>query len=161
MDRQETMVVNEKTGGQKGVKLARFDLIPPESLIALAEHYGRGAEKHGDRNWERGYNWTLSFGAMMRHAWLFFSGEDIDEETGGHHLAAVAWHAFTLMEFGRTHPELDDRPSTRRLAAQLKELETQTASMSVRELFKTMFGFQQEYPLSFAENSLMEAEVDA
>jgi len=65
----------------------------------------------GDRNWERGYAWSKSFGALMRHAWAFWRGEDIDEETGSHHLAAVVFHAFALMEYSQTHPEKDDRPS--------------------------------------------------
>ena len=47
----EVRVVDEKTGGIKGQKLARFDLIPPEVEWALAEHYGRGCLKYQDRNW--------------------------------------------------------------------------------------------------------------
>jgi hypothetical protein len=106
----EVRVVNEKTGGEKGSKLARFDLVPVEPLILLAEHFGRGARKYADRNWEKGYDWSLSFAAMMRHAWAFWSGEDIDPETGSPHIIAVAWHAFALAEFMRRHPELDNRP---------------------------------------------------
>ena len=264
MDRNETIQVDATTGGKKAGKLARFDLIPPEPLIALAEHFGRGAQKYtsygectcvniidrymhsvivdrvtknrfvnviqnlqnanvkmhvngllkilklseneeestvkekeipldtyiqegeehisylqqnmtvlsktpvdfvdelinhgilttitlqselgepfvmdvtsvldslrnvgpngftkhlngcmsqkvlveGARNWELGYDWGKSFAAMQRHAWLFWNGEDIDPETGSHHLTAVAWHAFAMLEWFRTHPELDDR----------------------------------------------------
>ena len=29
--------------------------------------------------------------------------------TGSHHMAAVAWHSFLLLEFKDTHPEHDDR----------------------------------------------------
>lgn len=100
------------TGGQKGVKLARYDLIPAEPLRVLAEHYGRGAEKYDARQWEKGYEFSKSFGALQRHAWAFWNGEDIDAETGSPHLAAVAWHALAMMEFARTHPEHDDRPNT-------------------------------------------------
>lgn len=106
---EETIVTDPNTGGQKGTKLARYDLIPPLPLELLAEHYGRGARKYADRNWEKGYSWGFSFSAMMRHAWAFWRGEDIDPETGSPHLVAVAWHAFALLEFGRRVPELDDR----------------------------------------------------
>lgn len=117
---EETISVNSATGGKKGVKLARFDLIPPGPLIALAEHFGKGSLKYADRNWELGYEWGKSFAALQRHAWLFWMGEDFDnhkpdcpegcvEHTGSHHLTAVAWHAFALMEWFRTHPELDTR----------------------------------------------------
>lgn len=91
------------TGGQKGVKPARFDLIPADSLWELAEHYGKGAAKYpadgGPDNWRRGYEWSKSFGAMMRHAVLALGGEDVDAETGSKHLTAVAWHALTLVHW--------------------------------------------------------------
>ena len=105
----EDRITNPVTGGQKGRKLARFDLVPAIPLYRLAEHYGRGARKYEDRNWERGYEWSLSFGAMMRHAWAWWHGEELDEDTGSHHLDAVSFHAFALREFIETHPELDDR----------------------------------------------------
>lgn len=97
------------TGGEKGVKLARFDLIPPEPLRILAEHYGRGALKYDAHQWRNGYEWSKSFAALMRHAWAFWAGEDLDAETGSPHMAAVAWHAFALLEFAIDHPAHDDR----------------------------------------------------
>ena len=98
------------TGGEKGTKPQRYDLIPPGPLAQLAELYGRGAEKYAVRNWERGYEWSKSFAALNRHLWLFWSGEDNDSETGLPHLASVAWHAFALLEFTQRYPEYDDRP---------------------------------------------------
>jgi hypothetical protein len=98
------------TGGQKGKKPARFDLLPAGPLWEVAEHYGKGAEKYDERNWERGYAWSLSFAAMMRHAWAWWRGEDVDPENGGHHMAAVVFHALALLEFRTTHPGYDDRP---------------------------------------------------
>ena len=106
----EMKTVDEKTGAAKGVKLARFDLIPPKCIWELAEHYGKGSIKYADRNWEKGYDWSKSYGALGRHLLLFWMGEDIDQETGSHHLIAVAWHAFCLRTFFETHPELDSRP---------------------------------------------------
>jgi hypothetical protein len=103
--------VTSSTGGSKGKKLARYDLIPAGPLHTLAELYGKGAEKYEDRNWERGYAWSLSFAALNRHLWLFWQGVDIDEETGLPHLAAVLFHAAALMQFTNTHPEFDDRPT--------------------------------------------------
>jgi len=100
------------TGGQKGVKPQRFDLLPTVPLTRLSELYGRGAEKYADHNWAKGYEWSKSFGALQRHAWLFWSGEDIDAEMGLPHMTAVAWHAFALVHF-LEHPErygqFDDR----------------------------------------------------
>jgi hypothetical protein len=109
----EVRVVNA-TGGAKGVRLERFDLIPVEPLEELARVYGYGVSKYptqpGDvDNWRKGYSWKLTFGAMMRHAWKFWRGESIDPESGRHHLAMSAWHCFTLMWFEKHHPQLDDR----------------------------------------------------
>ncbi|WP_063042238.1 MULTISPECIES: dATP/dGTP diphosphohydrolase domain-containing protein [Nocardia] len=101
------------TGGQKGVKPARFDLIPPQALFAVAEHYGKGALKYDDHQWLKGYEWSKSFSAMMRHAWAFWSGEDFDPETGTPHMAAVNFHANALLVFMDRFPEFDDRPHTK------------------------------------------------
>ena len=103
------------TGGEKGQKLARFDLIPAGPLWKLAEIYGVGAKKYAERNWERGYEWSKSYAALMRHLNLFWQGEDIDDGPGGTglpHLTCAAFHVFALEEFTRTHPEFDDRPGT-------------------------------------------------
>lgn len=106
----ERRVVDPDTGGEKGTKLARFDLIPAAALWQVAEHYGRGAAKYSDRNWELGYAWSLSYGALCRHLYAWWGGEDIDPETGSHHLAAVTFHALALLTFTDTHPSKDDRP---------------------------------------------------
>ena len=108
----EHTISNAETGGNKGQKLARFDLIPARSLFALAEQFGIGANKYDDRNWEKGYEWSLCFAAMMRHRWAWWEGEDIDEESGLTHLAAAMWHASVLIEFSNTHPEMDNRPNS-------------------------------------------------
>lgn len=120
------------TGGQKGVKLARFDLIPVGPLTALAEHYGKGAKKYADNQWRQGYEWSKSYSASMRHLTAFWAGFDFDvcsndpdgclhreediyepdtcyNHTGSHHMVAVAWHSFLLLEFADRFPEHDDR----------------------------------------------------
>jgi hypothetical protein len=109
----ERRITNENTGGQKGQKTARFDLIPTGALWEVAELYGKGAEKYDDRNWELGYDWNLSYAAMQRHAQLFWAGEDRDPETGCHHLASVVFHCMALMTFAETYTEGDNRPSTK------------------------------------------------
>lgn len=101
------------TGGEKGSKLARYDLLPPDALRRVAELYGRGAEKYEAHNWRKGYNWSLSFAAMQRHAWQFWDGEDYDDETLAPHLASVAFHALALLTFMDEQREYDDRPVAR------------------------------------------------
>lgn len=105
----EVRVTDPTTGGQKGQKLQRFDLLPVVPLRQIAEVYGLGARKYADRNWEKGYAWSLSYGAMMRHLNAWWSGEDNDPELGTCHLANAGFHILALLEFMRTHPEKDDR----------------------------------------------------
>jgi len=106
----ETRVTNEKTGGEKGRKTERMELLPFDVLMRdVAPLYGRGAEKYEAHNWRKGYDWSLSFGAMMRHASQWYSGEDIDAETGCAHMASVVFHALALLHFAAAHPDLDDR----------------------------------------------------
>lgn len=116
---QETRVVDPKTGGEKGVKLDRFDLIPWDILRELAEHFGRGARKYASRNWERGYDWSLSFGALHRHLEAFWAGDEIDHDESlyvdgerhtARHIVAVIWHACVLAYFSRFGVGNDDRP---------------------------------------------------
>lgn len=98
------------TGGEKGVKPERLSLIPVGPLLELARLYGVGAAKYDDHNWRRGYEFSKSYDALCRHLLQWWDGEDIDPEMGTSHLAAVAWHAFTLLYFLEHHPEFDDRP---------------------------------------------------
>ena len=95
----EIRVTDPKTGGQKGTKPARFDLIPPDFLWELAEVYGIGSLKYDDDNWLRGYEWHLSYAALQRHISKWVLGESLDGETGRHHLAMAAWHLATLYTY--------------------------------------------------------------
>jgi len=104
---------------EEGIKFdqgkLRFDLIPPESLILLAAVYTAGAVKYEDRNWERGMKWSRPFGALMRHAWLWWAGKILgttkDPESKFSHMAHASWNCFALLQYEMTHPEFDDRPS--------------------------------------------------
>jgi hypothetical protein len=101
--------ITSETGGQKGSKPVRLDLVPPEPLWELARVYAFGAEKYDDHNYLRGYDWSLSYAAMLRHLTLWWNGESIDPETGLSHLAHGAWHTFALMAFQQHELGTDDR----------------------------------------------------
>lgn len=101
--------VTSETGGQKGRKPARMDLVPPGPLLELSKVYGFGATKYDDHNYIKGYDWSLSYGAMQRHLMAWSSGEDLDPESGRMHLAHAAWHCFCLMVFAQEGLGTDDR----------------------------------------------------
>lgn len=87
----------------------RYDLLPPDALDALADHYRKGAEKYDARNWERGMAWCKCFASLMRHGWAWLRGEDYDPETGTHHMIAVAWNAIALFVYHERKIGEDDR----------------------------------------------------
>jgi hypothetical protein len=97
----------------KGIKhdqgKLRYDLIPPHALEELAKVYTQGAEKYGEYNWSKGITWSRIFAAIMRHLWAFWKGEDIDSDSGISHVTHAMWGCFTLVEYYKSHPELDDR----------------------------------------------------
>lgn len=110
-----------KEDAEGGVKFdenkLRYDLIPTEFMEALAWILTFGANKYGDRNWEKGMLWSRIFAALMRHLWAWFRREDNDPETGKPHL----WHAAACIcflvtwEARRNSPNVsgtDDRPGT-------------------------------------------------
>lgn len=108
----EVRVTNTKTGGEKGRKPQRMSLLPLDVLMRdVAPLYAAGADKYAAHNWRRGYDWSLSADALLRHFSQFWHGEDIDPEMGTHHLAGVVFHALALLHFAHEHPDLDDRPA--------------------------------------------------
>ena len=96
--------------GHKGVKRARFDLLPPDALWTVAELYGKGAEKYAERNWERGYEWSKSCGAIGRHWAAILAGEFVDPETGLPHAASICFHALALIAFEKRGVGVNDLP---------------------------------------------------
>lgn len=105
----EVRITDPNTGGQKGQKPERFDLLPFDALEEIARVYGIGAAKYSDDNWLKGYRWRLSLGALLRHVARWSLGEDRDRETGCHHLAHAAWHCLALITFQARALGTDDR----------------------------------------------------
>lgn len=65
----------------------RMELLPPEMLWETAKVLTFGAKKYADRNYEHGMDWGRVFGALQRHLWAWWGGEDRDAETGYLHLS--------------------------------------------------------------------------
>lgn len=116
----------------------RYELIPHTPLAHLADVYTRGAHKYsiykdqegnlitGDKipieesykyelvesgadNWRKGASWSETIGAVKRHIAEWEAGHILDPDLKTRNLGNAAWGLFALMEFEKTHPELDDR----------------------------------------------------
>jgi Domain of unknown function (DUF5664) len=71
----------------------RYDLIPPTPIHRLALHYGNGAVKYGDRNWEKGLPLARFLDSAERHMNQFKAGDRSED-----HLAAVLWNIAGYIE---------------------------------------------------------------
>jgi hypothetical protein len=79
-------------------KKLRWDLLPLEEIEDIVKVYTAGSIKYGDNNWqnlENGYQRYKA--AMLRHLLEYEKGNTIDEDTGCHHLAQVAWNAIAML----------------------------------------------------------------
>lgn len=84
----------------------RYDLISQEGLRRLAETYAEGAKKYSAWNWRQGFPWSDVMNHALRHLSLWLDGDTSED-----HLAHATWNLVTLMDFERTHPELNDIPT--------------------------------------------------
>jgi len=107
----EERVTDATTGGQKGKKITQLGALDPLAVIELARVAGMGANKYAPYNFMKGYDWSLSFNAMMRHALLFWAGETHDPESGLNHMGHAAWMALCLISFSERRLGTDDRYS--------------------------------------------------
>lgn len=86
-----------------------MDLLSREALVQIANVMGYGAKKYSSHNWRGGLKWSRVIAAAMRHLQAFNDGEDTDPETGLSHAAHLGCCVMFLLEYIKTHPELDDR----------------------------------------------------
>ena len=84
-------------------RLPRYDLIPPDALGRLAMIYTEGAEKYGERNWEKGIPFSNLYNHAMEHIRRWLEGDNSEDQ-----LAKAAWGLFAMMHFEQHRPELND-----------------------------------------------------
>lgn len=74
----------------------QYSLIPPQTLTALAEVLTFGARKYAPDNWQLVQDGERRYlDALYRHLQAYRLGEDVDPESGLHHLS----HALTNIAF--------------------------------------------------------------
>lgn len=88
----------------------RYDLLDAYAIQELVRVFSKGAEKYEDGNWLKGgMKTSVMLASLKRHIAAFELGEDIDPETGCHHMAHAAWNALAVVTYSKYHPEDDDR----------------------------------------------------
>ena len=103
---------NEKGSGARrnGGKIA-LSLIPLHLLAGCARVFMSGRIKYAEFNWAKGMKWSTCFDCTLRHLFeWWYLGEDIDPESGEHHLDHVFCNLFMLRHYINAYKEGDDRP---------------------------------------------------
>jgi hypothetical protein len=108
------MTQGQQVGGSKADTDKRpWHLAPWAAMGKVVDVMAFGAQKYGERNWEKGIKYSRLYSALQRHLTDWWDGQDADPETGLPPLAHAACDALFLLTFvllGRA--ELDDRPVT-------------------------------------------------
>jgi hypothetical protein len=135
-DKCAEALASARAGVKHDTGKARFDLLPWDAIVAMcgalsiaigelpwralaevAKVLAFGANKYGDRNWEKGIVHSRLFAAYMRHVASYRCGERTDPETGLHPLAHAACecmfaYAFEVrMQYTVYKNAIDDRPA--------------------------------------------------
>jgi len=87
----------------------KFGLIPPRAIKAIADVLTYGANKYHAHNWCQGADWSRYIDAMQRHINAWVCGEDIDPESGHHHLAHAGCCLLFLLSYQINGIGKDDR----------------------------------------------------
>lgn len=90
-------------GSTRSAKIERYDLIPPEIDVALAQRFALGATKHGDNNWKGGgTDFVLSCLNHLRahYVSLLTNGPFHDDDD----VAAMLWNIGVLAWFRKHKP---------------------------------------------------------
>jgi hypothetical protein len=73
---------------------SRPDLISPYAQYRAGELMARGAEKYGDRNWEKGMPVSRFIASLERHLLAYKMGDRTED-----HLAAIRFNVDAVMHF--------------------------------------------------------------
>ena len=80
----------------------RWELLPLEDVEDIVRVYTAGAKKYGPDQWQNLPDGIRRYkAALLRHLVEFDKGNEIDEETGCRHLAAVAWNAIAMLHISK------------------------------------------------------------
>lgn len=105
----EERAKDPNTGGEKGRKPECFGLVPLSAVGEIATVYDYGSRKYAAHNWRKGYPYSWSFDALLRHLTAWWEGEENDPESGLCHLAHAGFHILALLWFKKHGKGTDDR----------------------------------------------------
>ena len=101
--------MNNESGKKNDEEKLRYDLNPVDFWQSLAKVLTYGAAKYGDRNWEKGMQYSRVYAAALHHLFAWARGEEIDEESGLPHIDCAATNLVFLSVYAKRGIGIDDR----------------------------------------------------
>lgn len=83
--------------------------IPLAALKAEGSAFKHGAKKYDAWNYKNGIAVTRTVSAAVRHIYQFLSGENVDAESGAHHLGCARANLAMALDTLENHSNFDDR----------------------------------------------------
>ncbi len=103
----------------------RLSLVPASVIIRLAVAFGEGADKYGVYNWrEEPVEALVYCDAALRHLLAYIDGEDIDPESGKHHLDGAGASIAILTDARECNTLIDNRPKKGVAADLIRDVST-------------------------------------
>ena len=94
-----------------GAQKPQLQNIPPELNRQVSQALECGAIKYGPWNWRDNNVELMTYlGAMKRHIDAIIDGEDIDPESGAHHLGHVTAGCAIVLDARKHGTLVDNRP---------------------------------------------------
>lgn len=94
-----------------GEQKPQLQLIPPALNVEVAKALQCGAAKYGPWNWRNNKVEMMTYlGALRRHIDCVLNGEDIDPESGAHHLGHIAAGCAIVLDARQHGTLVDNRP---------------------------------------------------
>ena len=108
-----------------------FSVVPPIVLSEVSLGMLDGATKYGRYNWRaNGVRGSIYYDATLRHLTAWWEGQDIDPDSGLHHVTKAITSLIVLRDAMIQGKYTDDRPpSTADLQTRLDDLNGKTATM--------------------------------
>lgn len=86
-----------------------FNMLGMEVVKGEAAVWEFGSKKYKRGNWLKGMPWTEGVDSLLRHAFAFLNGEDIDPESGLPHVDHLVTSAKIVSNSYHKRKDLDDR----------------------------------------------------
>ena len=107
-----TLAVDENPKTRFGKAKPSMANVPPVALVHLMMAHADGVKKYGQMNWrDTNVPATIYYDAAMRHLMKWLDGQELDADSGVHHLGHVMACCAIILDAQASNRLSDDRPT--------------------------------------------------